>query len=101
MSMADKTAARYRVYLLTAWREGGDGDSGPSGLRFSLKDPRTGERRGFASAEALVAALASKVTEDAAPDHSATVSCVPHVSADAHGGEERDDDSSCTPDSRS
>jgi hypothetical protein len=98
--MAHGPSARHRVYLLTVWREEGDGRSGSSGLRFSLKDPRTGERRGFASLEALAAALASTVTEHDAPDHSGSASCAPWMSVDAQGEEERDDDGSGTPDSR-
>jgi hypothetical protein len=51
------TPPRYRSYLLTFWEER---DREPQGLRvwrFSLQDPYTGQRRGFASLEALVAAL--------------------------------------------
>jgi hypothetical protein len=40
----------YRAYLLRCWREA-------TGWRFSLEDPRTGERRGFAGPDALLAFL--------------------------------------------
>ena len=45
---------RYRSYLLTFWEER---EREPQVWRFSLQDPHTGQRRGFASLEALVAAL--------------------------------------------
>ena len=48
---------RYRSYLLTFWEERDREPQGPQVWRFSLQDPRTGQRRGFASLEALVAAL--------------------------------------------
>jgi hypothetical protein len=44
---------RYRSYVLTCWAEQGHDQK----WRFSLTDPRTGQRYGFASLEALVAAL--------------------------------------------
>jgi hypothetical protein len=40
----------YRAYLLRCWREA-------TGWRFSLEDPHTGARRGFAGPEALLAFL--------------------------------------------
>ena len=48
---------RYRSYLLTFWEERGREPQGPQVWRFSLQDPHTGHRCGFASLEALVAAL--------------------------------------------
>jgi hypothetical protein len=47
----------YRSYLLTLWEERGRESDGSHVWRLSLQDPRTGQRRGFASLEALVAAL--------------------------------------------
>jgi hypothetical protein len=48
---------RCRSYLLTLWEERGR-DPGALGVwRFRLEDPRTGKQRGFATLEALVAAL--------------------------------------------
>jgi hypothetical protein len=47
----------YRSFVLTLWQEHGRGSSEPSVWRFRLDDPRTGQRRGFADLEALVAAL--------------------------------------------
>ena len=58
---------RYRSYLLTFWEERSHDPSVPVVWRFRLEDPRTGERRGFGSLEALAAALeqemASKWTQ--------------------------------------
>ena len=56
----------YRAYLLRCWREA-------TGWRFSLEDPHTGERQGFAGAEALLAHLEAsldgrRVTGPRAPD---------------------------------
>ena len=47
----------YRSYLLTFWEERSRDPSVPVVWRFSLEDPRTGQRHGFPNLEALVAAL--------------------------------------------
>jgi hypothetical protein len=47
----------YRAYLLRCWREA-------TGWRFSLEDPHTGERRGFAGPEALVGHLEATLGGD-------------------------------------
>ena len=52
---------RYRSYLLTFWEERSHDPSLPVVWRFSLEDPRTGERRGFGSLEALAAALEQEI----------------------------------------
>ena len=52
---------QYRSYLLTLWEERGREPSARGVWRFRLEDPRTGEGRGFASLEALVAALEGEV----------------------------------------
>jgi hypothetical protein len=45
---------RYKSFLLTVWEE----RSGETILwRYGLEDPKTGQRRAFASPEALVTAL--------------------------------------------
>lgn len=51
-----ETRRRYQIYLLRCWAEPGQTPAG-SNWRFSLEDPRTGRRHGFASLEALVVAL--------------------------------------------
>jgi hypothetical protein len=49
--------ARYRTYLLAAWEERSRNPGVPAVWRFSLLDPGTGQRRGFASLEELVGTL--------------------------------------------
>jgi len=51
------TPPRYRSYLLTWWEERTRDPNQPAVRRFSLEDARSGQRRGFADLEALVAAL--------------------------------------------
>lgn len=59
---------RYRSYLLRCWEERSHLPRGPTVWRFSLQNPHTGERRGFASLEALFAALQSQLeVEDQPP----------------------------------
>jgi hypothetical protein len=48
---------RYRSYLLRCWEERGRTHAGADTWRFSLEDPHTGRRRGFASLDDLVAAV--------------------------------------------
>ena len=48
---------RYRSYLLTLWEERARDPGASEVWRFRLEDPRTGQRRAFASLEALLAAL--------------------------------------------
>ena len=49
-------AAPYRAWLLRCWHERGAAGPG-GGWRFSLEEPGTGVRRGFASLAALLAFL--------------------------------------------
>ncbi len=50
---------RFQVFLLRCWEERGEHPE--SGVwRFSVQDPDTGSRRGFASLEALVAFLTNQ-----------------------------------------
>jgi hypothetical protein len=53
----DTSAPRHRIYLLTIWEERSRDPEAPTRWRFSLEHPATGQRQGFASLEALVAAL--------------------------------------------
>ena len=48
---------RYCSYLLRCWQEQQLVHLGPAAWRFSLEDPHTGERQGFATFEALIAFL--------------------------------------------
>ncbi len=52
---------RYRSYLLTIWEERSQNPTSPEIWRFSLKDPRSGQRRGYPTLEALMAALQAEV----------------------------------------
>jgi hypothetical protein len=59
----------YRSFLLTLWQEHSGGSSEPAVWRFRLEDPRTGQRRGFANLEALVAALQEDISSWSCPYH--------------------------------
>ena len=50
-----KTQSSYRVYILRSWVEGGE--EGPPVRRYSLEDPQTRRRRGFADLAALTSFL--------------------------------------------
>jgi hypothetical protein len=56
MSVFDKPP-RYRSYVLTFWEEQSDAPGAQVVWRFSLKDPRTNQRHGFASLEEMMAFL--------------------------------------------
>ena len=60
MTMFDKPP-HYRSYLLTLWEERSQDAKTPIVWRFSLEDPRTGQRHGFADLEALVIALEKEI----------------------------------------
>jgi hypothetical protein len=55
---------RYRAYLLRCWQERSQNPDSTTVWRFSLEDPHTGQRRGFASFEALIAALRTELSDD-------------------------------------
>ena len=57
------TPLRYCAYLLRCWQEPGSGP-GPLVWRFSLEDPHTGERRGFATWERLLAFLQAELRDE-------------------------------------
>lgn len=52
-----KRSPYYHIYLLTIWEELGQAEGTEAVLRFRLEDPSTGQKRGFASLEALADAL--------------------------------------------
>lgn len=62
---ADRPPA-YHSYLLRFWEERGD-DPTPPVWRFSLEDPQTTQRQGFASLAALTDWLQAQTTGPAAP----------------------------------
>ena len=53
----DTSTPRYRIYLLTIWQERSRDPEVPVQWRFSLEHPASGQRQGFATLTALVAAL--------------------------------------------
>ena len=60
MTLFDKPP-RYRSYVLTFWEERRGDPDAPVVWRFSLQDPRTGQRRGFASLEKVMSFLRSEL----------------------------------------
>jgi hypothetical protein len=50
----------YHAHVLRFWRE----HNRPDAWRFSLEDVRTGERRGFADLDALMAFLRAAITHN-------------------------------------
>jgi len=58
-----------RSYWLKCWRENASGE-GEGVWRFSLEDPRTGERVGFASLRALTTFLESRTRMWSTPGES-------------------------------
>ena len=52
----------YHTYLLRCWQERStEGIEEVKVWRFSLEEPRTGRRRGFATLEALLSALQAEL----------------------------------------
>lgn len=51
----------YRVYVLRLWQERPPSPARAAVWRFSVNDPRTGQRRGFGSLEGLIAFLQAQV----------------------------------------
>lgn len=51
------SSRRYHAYLLRCWEERGEQQLSRPVWRFSLEDPQTGTRLGFASLERLFAFL--------------------------------------------
>ncbi len=58
----------YRSYLLRLWQVFDHRPDARLVVRCSLEDPHTGERRGFASLEALLTFLQGLETHDAQED---------------------------------
>jgi len=62
----DEARRRYCAWLLRCWEVRGHGSDRPMTWRYSLEDPHSGARRGFASFEALVAHLHAELGLDVA-----------------------------------
>lgn len=59
-------ASRYRAWLLRSWSEQRPDDEADPSWRYSLEDPHTGARRGFASLSDLTAYLRAEPDPDGA-----------------------------------
>jgi len=56
---------RYRSYIVRCWQEHTvHAEQGTTVWRFSLQDPRTNQRRGFATLEALMVSLQEELADD-------------------------------------
>ena len=66
MQRPQAPAPRYCSYLLRCWQERSLRQSAAAVWRFSLEDPHTGQRRGFATFEALVAFLRQELLDEKA-----------------------------------
>lgn len=60
---------RHRSYLLRVWEEPRQSPGLASVWRFSLEDPRTGRRQGFATLEEVIATVRSGLTHEDAEPH--------------------------------
>lgn len=58
---------RYRAYLLRFWEERREHPALPGTWRFSLEDPHTGQRWGFADLATMVDFIRQEMRRDA--DH--------------------------------
>jgi len=55
----------YTIYLMRLWID----SEGETAWRFSLEDPHTGARRGFATLDELVIFLQRETTKDTRKSH--------------------------------
>jgi hypothetical protein len=61
--MADSSPFVYRIFLLRCWQES-TGVNGLAARRFSLEDPATGRRHGFAGTVDLIEFLERAVEQE-------------------------------------
>ncbi len=54
-----------RAYMLRFWKVGSLDPQRPPTWRFSLEDPHTGDKVGFADLDAMVAFLQAEIASDA------------------------------------
>jgi hypothetical protein len=64
-----EAAPRQGVYILRFWETRSFPPDAPVTWRFSAQDPRTGERRGFADLDGLMAFLAARTGAQAGPSY--------------------------------
>ncbi|HDN80610.1 MAG TPA: hypothetical protein ENG33_09120 [Chloroflexi bacterium] len=57
----EQSGLRYQAYLLRLWEERPASPGRPGIWRFSLEDPRTGQRYGFTTLEALMDFLRKQI----------------------------------------
>jgi hypothetical protein len=53
----------YRAFMLRCWEVRSPQPGGPTAWRFSLEDPHTGQKHGFADLEALNAFLEAELAQ--------------------------------------
>ena len=68
MSASERPPVR-RTYILTLWQEGDQEARAPGLWRFSLEDPRTGQRRAFPTLGTLFVALEQEIGGEGMVDH--------------------------------
>ena len=56
---------RYHRFILALWQEADEGPGDHASWRFSLEDPHTGQRLGFAEFDQLIAFLTEQMTRSA------------------------------------
>ena len=70
----NRDSPRYCAYLLRCWQEPSLVHLGTAAWRFSLEDPHTAERQGFATFEALIAFLQAALSGEVFSAQECTVS---------------------------
>ncbi|MBP6469586.1 MAG: hypothetical protein KBE23_14020 [Chloroflexi bacterium] len=65
--MSQITYLPYTIYLMRLWLD----SEGETAWRFSLEDPHTGARRGFATLDELIIFLQQEITKDTRKNHDA------------------------------
>ena len=68
--MKPKNQYCYRAWLLRYWIEPGSNEVDQGAMRFSLEDPRTGHRKGFANLESFVEFLRTELKNRKGQDQS-------------------------------
>jgi hypothetical protein len=61
--LASPKPMQYHVYMLRFWQERSQDEASPA-WRFSLEDPHTGERYGFADCDGLYAFLNEEIAKE-------------------------------------
>ena len=64
MSQPNNSAPRYQSYLLRCWEVRSQQPDRPATWRYSLQDPQTERKHGFADLEELVAFLRTELDQN-------------------------------------